>query len=412
MKTNYFIAKTLWSKGGGKEGVAGGSSIIAIISVAISILVMTLAITISDGFKREIREKSSAFNGEIQLHAPGVDIATSIYPVEKAPALLEEIAQLDGVEGLYPYAYRSAILKKGEMIQGVLLKGVEANYNWRGISESIVEGRLPQQRDGEEEREMILSRRLASMLSLELGESLVCYFVDNSVKARKFTLVGLFDLELQELDKTLLFTSLDVIQGVNGWSDQEVSGIEVRVKKMGAISKIASSIEEVIDKAPDNYNYFVSRIDQLYPHLFDWLTLLDFNVLVITLLMIAVAGFNMISGLLILLFEKTSMIGLLKALGMRDGSIHQLFLIRALTLTVKGMVWGNLVGYLLLFLQSKFKLFALNPANYFVDHVPVDLNWAKLLLLNIGSIVIITLLLMIPSLFITRVAPDKTLRVK
>jgi lipoprotein-releasing system permease protein len=245
-----------------------------------------------------------------------------------------------------------------------------------------------------------------------VGDEEVVYFIDNSVKIRKFVLSGIYNARLEDVDMTLMITSLSEIQSVNGWSGDEVSGIEVKLSQGGDISETAAIIEEIIDRSEADEMMYVTRVDEIFPHLFDWLKLLDFNVLVVMILMLAVSGFNMISGLLILLFEKISMIGLLKALGMRDGNIHKIFLYRAMYLVFIGMIAGNIAALLFVFIQGQFALIPLDPANYFVDHIPVHLNISKLLIFNAGASIIIALLLMIPSLFISGVSPEKTLRVK
>lgn len=412
MNTNLFIAKTLWRKSSGKGGLGRGSAIIASLSVAVSVMVMVLAIAISDGFKKEIKDKASGFSGEILLHSPGVEVTTSVYPVNSSPEFLEEIKALPHVTDVQPYAYRSAIIKQNDEIQGVVIKGVDDKFNWNFFRSVLKEGQIPQVTDSVGNSQILMSARLASMLGFKTGDPVIIYFIDKTVKVRKFTLSGIYDAQLEDVDMTLMVTSISEIQSVNGWSKEEVSGIELKLAGGSDISAVASKVEEIIDESDGQDMMYVTRVDEMFPHLFDWLRLLDFNVLVVMVLMLSVSGFNMISGLLILLFEKISMIGLLKALGMRDKGIHKIFLYRALYLVITGMVAGNVAALLFILVQSQFSLIPLDPANYFVDHVPVFLNWTKLLILNAGAIIIITLLLMIPSVFISNVSPEKTLRVK
>ncbi len=412
MNTNIFIAKTLWKKQTGKKGLTGGSSLIAGISVAVSIMVMFLSIVISDGFKKEIKDKASGFSGEILLHSPGVDITTSIYPVSATPSFLDSLKSMGSVKAVQPYVYRSAIIKKEDAIQGVLIKGVDSTFDWSFFGGALHEGRLPCITTNEGEPEILMSKRLSEMLGFAVGDGILVYFVDNSVKVRRFLLTGIYNAQLEDIDKTLLLTDAGSLQKVNGWSKDDVSGLEIRLWNGNEIRKSALEIERLTLNAPQDESYFVTSVDELFPHLFDWLKLLDFNVLIIMLLMISVAGFNMVSGLLILLFEKISMIGLLKALGMRDTSIHKIFLTRAFYLVISGMAVGNLLGFVLAYIQFQFKTIPLDPVNYFVAYVPVYFNWTKLILLNVLSVLMITLLLMIPSFFISRVSPEKTLRVK
>ncbi|MDD2584287.1 MAG: ABC transporter permease [Bacteroidales bacterium] len=412
MNTNIFIAKTLWKKDSSKKSLAGGSAIIAGISVAVSIMVMILSITISDGFKKEIKSKTSGLSGEIMLHSPGVEITTSQYPVSSTPSFFDSIANLKSVAAVQPYVYRSAIIKQKDHIQGVVIKGVDSFFDWSFFESVLKEGALPRVDTTLVNPQVLISRRLADMLDYSVGETILIYFIDNSVKVRKFVLSGIYDAQLEDVDESLLISSAHTLQSVNNWSSNEVSGLEVKLKNGYEIPQTAAIIEEIIEEAPLEETYFITTVDELFPHLFDWLRLLDFNVLIIMFLMLAVAGFNMISGLLILLFEKISMIGVLKSLGMRDSSIHKIFLIRALFLVLGGMFIGNIIAFVLVIIQQYYKVIPLDPSSYFVDHVPIYINWFKILLLNCGALCVIVLLLMIPSLFISKISPDKTVRVK
>lgn len=412
MNTNIFIAKTLWEKNSAKKSLTGGSTVIAGISVAVSIIVMILSITISDGFKNEIKNKTSGFSGEIMLHSPGVEITTSQYPVLSNPSFLSALNKLEGVAAVQPYVYRSAIVKQKEEIQGVIIKGVDSLFDWSFFRGVLKEGALPEISRLLKDPQILMSRRMASMLNYKVGDPVLIYFVDNSVRIRKFVLSGIYDAQLEDIDKSLLIAAAHVIQNVNDWDTNEVSGLEIKLKSGHDIAQTAVIIENIIEESPTDESYFVTTVNELFPHLFDWLRLLDFNVLIIMLLMLAVAGFNMISGLLILLFEKISMIGVLKSLGMRDSSIHRIFLIRALYLVLGGMIIGNIVAFILILIQQYYKVIPLDPVSYFVDHVPVFINWYKIALLNIGAVITIVLLLMVPSLFISKISPEKTLRVK
>ena len=412
MNTNLFIAKTLWRKSSGKGGLGRGSAIIASVSVAISMLVMVLAISISDGFKKEIKEKAAGFSGEVLLHSPGVEVTTSLYPVNSSPIFLDEIKKMPQVADIQPYAYRSAIIKQNDEIQGVLVKGVTKDFKWDFFKSVLQEGALPKITDSVGNSEILMSSRLAGMLGYKTGDAVIIYFIDSNVKVRKFILSGIYNAQLEDIDMSLMITSISEIQSVNGWASNEVSGIELKLKRKSDLGQTATLVEQIIDESEGDDMMYVTRVDEMFPHLFDWLRLLDFNVLVVMVLMLTVSGFNMISGLLILLFEKISMIGLLKALGMRDKGIHKIFLYRALYLVITGMIAGNIAALIFVFIQGRYALIPLDPSNYFVDHIPVYLNLTKLMILNLGAVAVITLLLMIPSVFISGVSPEKTLRVK
>ena len=411
MNANLFIAKTLWSGLSGDKGFSGSSSGIAGASIAISLIVMILSVSISDGFKREIRAKASGFSGELILHSPGEDVTTTLYPVNSNSDFVAKIEHLKGVEAVFPFAYRSGIVKHGEEIQGVMVKGVGEEFDWHFFRSALVEGSIPVLGDTSATAGIIISARLAKMLGYAVGDRVLLYFIDNSVRARNFILTGIYSAQLEDIDKTLVVTDIKIVQQLNGWKEYEASGLEVRVSERADIETLAEEIEATIMDSEDDA-MFVTKIDELFPHLFDWLKLLDFNVLFILVLMLAVAGFNMVSGLLILTFEKISMIGLLKALGMRNSDVHKIFMLRALKIVFTGLVVGNLTGIMLASLQSRFGVVGLDPANYFVDTVPIYMDWLKITLLNICTVLVITLVLYIPSAFISNVSPEKSLRFK
>ncbi len=412
MNTNIFIAKTLWSRGSEKNGLGKGSTLIATVSVAVSVMVMVLAVSISDGFKKEIQMKASGFSGEILLHAPGAEYTTSQYPIQKDIQFLDVIKKHPSIKALQPYAYRSGIIKKDDEIQGVVVKGVDESYNWDYFNSVIYEGRAPAVSDSLKKGEVLISLRLANMLDYSVGDDIVLYFINQNVKVRKFTVCGIYSAQLEDIDKTFIIGSLSDIQSINDWNENEISGIELLLKKGANIDKTAEEIEWIIAGEENETSFYVTKVRELYPHLFDWLSLLDLNVLVVLILMLSVAGFNMISGLLILLFEKISMIGLLKSLGMKDSGIHKVFLVRTLYLVLIGAVSGNIVAVTLAMIQKKWGVITLDPVNYFVNQVPIYLNPTKLIIMNVIAFVIISVLLMIPSFFISKVSPEKTLRVK
>ena len=415
MNTNLFIARNLWKRGApGEKGLSASSTIIAGFSVGVSVLVMVLAIAISDGFKFEIRTKATGFSGEVILNSPGIEQTSNRYPITKKLSYIKEIESLKEVKSLHGYAYRSGVLKSGDEIQGVVLKGVDSQYDWSFFSSVLSKGRLPNYQDSLVSKEIILSERLAGIMGFDVGEDLQIYFIDKSIRVGKYRLVGLYDAQLEDIDKTLLIADIREVQRLNGWRAEDVSGIEILLKAGEDINTVRDKIEKVVyERAGENDpSVAVTSINEIFPHLFDWLKLLDFNVLVVLVLMIAVAGFNMISSLLIILFERISMIGILKSLGMRNSAIHRIFLLRASYIIFQGMLFGDILAIVLALLQKSYEIISLDPTNYFVKSVPVYLNFPKIFLLNIAAFIIIIVVLMIPSLFISRISPDKTIRVK
>lgn len=415
MNINLFIAKTLWRKGAAeKKGLTGSSTLIAGFSIAVSVLVMVLAIAISDGFKYEIRAKAIGFSGEVILNSPGVEPTTILYPITKNLTYFNDLKSLPEVKSIQNFAYRSGMLKSGDQIQGVVLKGVDAGYDWSFFSSALSRGRLPDFKDTTVSKEIILSERLAKMMGYGVGDAVQIYFIDKTIRVGKYKLVGLYDAQLEDIDKIMIVADLREVQRLNGWTSDKISGLEILLNDGEDIDTAGEKIDRLVlerftDRDP---SVAVTKVNDIFPHLFDWLKLLDFNVLVVLILMIAVAGFNMISGLLIILFEKISMIGLLKALGMRDSNIHKIFLYKASFIVLWGMIIGNLSAITLALLQKWFALISLDPANYFVKSVPIHLDFPKIALLNIAAFVIIMLVMLLPSFFISRISPERTIRVK
>lgn len=403
MNLNLYIAKKIKTS---------SSNTIACASVAISILVMFMAMVISDGFKREIKETSVGFSGEVFLLSPGQDITNQLYPISGRPSYIDKIHSLKGIESVNDVAYTSGMLKSDESVQGIMFKGVNSTYSLDFFEKYLVEGTLPDFSGKSASNQILISERLASLMNYKCGDKITAYFVGESVRVRRFTISGLYNVRLDEMDKTLAIVDIRQTRRLNGWESDQVSNIEIKLAAGANADKICREIEEIIlDRPWDDDSVIASQIRYIYPHIFDWLDLLNMNVLIILILMIVVAGFNMISGLLIILFEKTSMIGLLKALGMKTRDICRVFIYRGSFIVIKGMVIGNVIAIILSILQGVFHIIPLDPANYFVDHVPVYVNVPKIVILNVASFALMILIMIIPSFFIARVQPEKTIKV-
>ena len=416
MSSYRFFAKNLWkSRGQTKErGFSSSSTLIVTLSVSVSLFVMVLAISISDGFRSEVRDKASGFSGDLTITAPGVDPVSGLYPITSELSYYKKLQSSKGVENISGFAYRSGMVKNGDLIQGVVLKGVDNNYNWDFYNASLSQGRLPDFQDSLSSSDIIISERLASIMHLNVGDRVRIYFIDNSVRVATFQISGLYDAQLEEIDKTLIIADIRQVRRLNKWAGNEISGFEINLKKGGDTPSAQSEIMSIIYSQATvmDPSVEVSTVDQMYPHLFDWLKLLDYNVFVVLILMLSVAGFNMISGLLILLFEKISVIGLFKALGMRDLDIHKIFLRKGSSILLKGMFYGNLAALTVALIQKWFHIIQLDPANYFVKAVPIHIDLIKILSINAAAYLVVMLLMLLPSVFIAGVTPGKSLAVK
>ena len=392
MDASLFIAKRLRFKGR-----------IAMVSIAVSFLVMIIAVSVSSGFRREIRSGLSSISGDVRLVPPTMNVLDADYPIDRSPAYLPYVENVKGVDHIVPVAYRAGIVKHGENIHGVIFKGVPKDR--ASLPDSVALA-------------VSIPSRLAEMTGLAPGDRMLTFFVGEDVKARQFNVAAVHESMIQADDRLVVYASLNDIQRVNGWSEDQVSSMEIILDKDNAS---AGSIEDTADEIGTLVNIYssdeeasviaVSSVSS-YPQLFDWLNLIDFNVLFILVLMTIVAGFNMISGLLIMLFENIPTIGLLKSLGMTDRSIAKVFLSSSAVLVLKGMAAGNVLAVLFCIIQGTTHLLRLDPENYFVSFVPVNLDFGMIICADVISFVVIMLLLLIPSLFISKVDPAETVRVR
>ena len=414
MNLNLFIAKKIKGK-----GLSSASNTIALVSVAISIAVIIIAVAISDGFRKEIGKRAVGFSGEILMTAPGMEYTNDIYPMDAGFSYMQDIRDLPEVESVSETAYKPGMVKSGSEVHGMVFKGVDSTYSLDFFADYLTEGRLPSFSGRRISDEVLVSVRFATMMGYGVGDRMDVYFVGEQVRVRRLTITGLYDIRLEDMDEMLAVADIRQIRRLNGWTGHESSCVEIALKGDGTASdpelrsRVASRIGDIIMEkdCPEDDSVVVTTIYSVYPSLFDWLALLDLNVLVVMVLMIAVAGFNMVSGLLIILFEKISMIGLLKSLGMRTSSICRIFLYRGGAIVLKGVLWGNAVALLLLAVQKLFRPLSLNPVNYFVDFVPVDLDPVKIIVTDVASFIVLMLIMTIPSLFISKVSPDRTIKV-
>ena len=368
------------------------------VSIAVSFLVMIVSVSVSAGFREEIRKGISALTGDIQLLPVDMNYASEQSPVSSDQSYLEEIRKLPQVESVDPAVYRAGIVKNGDQIHGVLFKGVRRE----GTDTVSLGVKIPV--------------RLTELLGLKVGDRMLSYFVGENVKVRNFTVTGTYEGVMDGSDNIIVLADIADLQRLNGWDEDEVSNLEVTLKPR---YKDSWKMEEATDQigqialafmGDDDDNLFATSVMRRYPQIFDWLTLIDFNVLFILILMTIVAGFNMISGLLIMLFRNISTIGTLKAMGMTDRSIAKVFLRVASVIVFKGMLAGNLLALALCAVQKWTHVLKLNPENYFVPFVPVHLNLPAVILADAGAYLAIMVLLLIPTLFISHVDPAKTVR--
>jgi lipoprotein-releasing system permease protein len=414
VNVEWYIATRLFSEKENRNTLSHRIINIALTGIALGIILMLLSVAVVTGFKKEISDKVIGFGSHIQLVNFDSNLSFETAPVKKDQLFLPKLYAIDNIKKISPFATKTGIIKTHENIQGVVLKGVDTTYNSDFFAKHLTEGRLPDF-SGPRSGEVLISANLCSRLNLNLKDPLYMYFVNEGEKlprVRQFNICGIYRTHLQEFDDLFIICDLRQIQHINSWDSTQISGFDIYLHDFDALDKTALQVKE------KTINYTTEpgstlrtlTIRQKYPQLFDWLSILDMNVWVILILMVTVAGFNMISALLVLILERSRMIGTLKAMGSRNKSIRNIFLILSGFLISRGLFWGNLAGILLLIIQKYFQVFRLDPASYYMEIVPVHLSFLHIILLNIGALVITLIMLIFPAMFISRISPEKILR--
>ena len=415
MNTELFIARRLFFDKTGKKFLSQKIIRIALFGIALGLAVMIISVAVVTGFKKEVRNKVIGFGSHIQVVNFDSRNSYELAPLSANQPFLQKLNSIDEIKSVQIFATKPGMIKTDESIQGIVFKGVDSRYNWDFFQKNLVEGRLPQLNDTARINEIIISEQLSKLLKLKLGNLAVLYFVnENEVNPRllQLKICGIYRTGLEEFDNLFVLGDIKQIQRLNKWTADQISGFEIEVANFNKINETEQQIRNAtIDYSEESKNVLrTENITRMYPQIFDWLQILDMNVWVILALMILVAGFNMISGLLVLILERSQMIGVLKALGSRNWSIRKIFLYLSVFLTGRGMLWGNLFGVALILIQKIFQVIKLDPITYYVDVVPVNFSLLHLLLINIGSITITTVMLIIPSYLVSKISPEKTIR--
>ena len=415
MNTELFISNRLFFDKSNQQFLSKKIIRIALFGIALGLAVMIVSVAVITGFKTEIRNKVIGFGSHIQIINFDSRNSHEIPPISQNQPFLGKLKTINNIENIQVFATKPGMIKTDESIQGIVFKGVDPSYNWSFFQKNLVDGQIPQLNDTNRTNEILLSENVSRLLKLKTGDLAVLYFInENEVTPRMLQLkvCGIYRTSLEEFDNLFIMGDIKHVQRLNDWQNDEISGFEVLVSDFNKIDFIEWEIRNlVVDYSQNNSAILrTESITRQYPQIFDWLSILDMNVWVILFLMVMVAGFNMISALLVLILERSTMIGVLKALGSPNWSIRKVFLYLSVFLTSRGMLWGNAIGIAIILLQKVFHLIKLNPATYYVDVVPVNFNIVHILLLNIGCIVVTTLMLVIPSYLVSKISPDKSIR--
>ena len=426
MNFPFFVARRFFSNVGSEQRRASHlTTTIATTGVAIGLIVMLLSVGIILGFKQEITKKVEGFGSHIEILDVSSLAAPDAYPVHADTQLINSLKRLPEVRGVAPIAQKMGILKTKNDYMGITLKGIPADYDTTFLANSLVEGRLPKRSAAERavatpedgvtssaSNEILLSRRQADELNLKVGDRVFAYFFEETIKMRRFKVCGIYQSNMAIFDKTFVITDLNTVRKLNHWEGDEATVIEVRLKGMDAIDQTLPQVERLCSQLNDEVSHArkaFSIVDH-YASIFSWLQLLDFNMMVILVLMLCVSGFTMVSGLFILILERTQTIGVLKAMGATNTKIRNVFLYFAGFIIVRGLLIGDVVAIGLLLIQQKYGLIHLDPANYYVETVPVEINLWAIVLVNVGTLVLTTLALVLPSYMVSRIQPSKAIK--
>ena len=409
MSIELFLAKRLYGTRKGGRRISRPAVAIAQWGVAVGTLVMFVSICIIVGFKQQIRDKIIGFGGHIQVMGYEA-LSDGETPIKADSLFLEELLGVEEVACVQPYVTKPGILVGNDEYEGILLKGVGKEYDFSFINENIVTGELPVWSNDEPSNAIVLSKSTANKLNLSVGDKVNLYFLQDGVKARRMSVAAIYETHLSELDNIMALTDIYTVRRLNGWGSDEFSGVEITTGDYSMIENAAVGVNRVVEQYNRNgAMLYAPTIEELYPSLFAWLSVLDQTVWLILILVLFIAGFTTVSGLLILILEKSNFIGVMKAVGSRDISIAKVFLYYSCFIIGKGILWGNVIAVVLCVVQEQFHVIGLDPSMYYMNFVPIEFTWL-LLPMNVGIFILSVLMLILPSMFISRIEPTKAIK--
>ena len=413
MNWKLFVAQRIYRSREGEKEVSKPAVLIARWGIAIGLAVMIVAVAVVVGFKHEVRDKVVGIGSDIAITNFDAQKSYETMPIAAADSMMEALRAQQGVKHVQRYSTKPGMIMTDDNFLGMVLKGVSQEYDWTFLRKHLQEGEIPVFSDSASTNRTLISRTIANKLHLKLGDKLYTYYISgDNVRARRLEVAGIYQTNFSIYDDMFLLTDLYTVNRLNAWQKDQVSGIELEVTDPAQLEAIKEGIRTQVDMVKDKYGgtYYTQSVEEQNPQIFAWLDLLDMNVWVILILMTGVAGFTMISGVLIIILERTNMIGVLKALGADNLAIRKVFLSFSVFLIGKGMLWGNVIGLAFVGVQSFFRPFKLDPSTYYVDSVPVEFNVWWWVLLNVCTLVVSVLMLVGPSYLIAHIHPAKSIR--
>lgn len=412
MNTERFLARRFIRNQVGEKKYTMPIIKLSVISIALSLAVMLISVAIVTGFKEEIRNRVIGFSSHIQIKNFDLNNSYETSAIDRNQDFLPALNSIPGIKHIQVFATKPGMIKTKTDVQGIVVKGIGSDFNWDFFKQNMVEGEPFIVNDSTRTNNVVISKKLANLLNLKLHDEFAMFFIDERPRMRRFKIGGIYETSLEQFDMQIMLVDIGHIQRLNQWDKNTVGGFEILIDNFDNIDYLTYLVKEQVEfkYSEDGEKLQVNNIINTYPQIFDWLNLIDMNVWVILALMICVAIINMISGIIILILDRTFSIGLLKALGTNNQSLRKVFLYQASHLIIKGLLWGNAISLTLLILQDKFHLIKLNQSSYFIDYAPVNINIFHILIVNIAALIIIFLFMMLPVMIVAKVQPVKTLR--
>lgn len=401
MNTAFFLARKMRYSGNFSAVVIK----IAGVSISLGVAILIMAFGILQGFRSSIHEKIFSFGGHLTVRQYSAQSFYEEAPISVTDSAYSQLQHSPLVAHVQQFSLKPALMRSEQEVQGIMIKGIDADFNFDFFSKNMVKGRFPALSSTTSTEEVVMSERLASLLGIDVGQEVVLFFVQNPPRFRKALVSGLFKTHLEEFDNGLVLAPMRMVRELNGWKDQESGGFEVFIKDFNHFDQVAEQIEAELP-----FYLGVDKITDLQRQIFEWLNMIGRNVDIMLVLICLVAAFNMVSTLLIMILERTQTVGILKAMGATDAQIQQLFWVNGAILTAKGIFWGNVVGIGLCFIQQHFQIIKLNPESYYMEYVPIAWNWGYILLVNVASLAGIGISLLLPTLVILSIKPATAVR--
>lgn len=405
-----FITKKIYKSLGSSGKISSLAGVISVAGITLGITVILISFAIILGFKGEIKNKIYGFCSDLRLTSLDYSTSYETSPVIVNDSAFNAIASVPGVKHVQRYSTKPGMIKTADNFDGVVLKGVDANYDFNYLESVLVEGTLPDYSANGSENDILVSRTLCDRLDLKLDDRIYVYFIGTTIQARKLRICGIYSTNISNYDNIFIISSLDLVNKLNRWDSDMVSGLEIDLASLPLTEDVVSGIYSVVDSFSNDVPVTLRTPEDLHPDIFSWLDILDMNVLVILILMFGLSFFTIISGLLIIILEKVSMIGTLKALGANNSTIKKIFLGISSMIVVRGLLIGNAITLVIYVIQNRFHLLHLDSSVYYIDYVPMQLTVWHVILLNAVTLVFSILVLLIPSAVISRISPTKTIR--